>query len=88
MYGVNAEMKKTCWNYIGRLVSHCLFSKWHRESDLLTISALSKDDLCAQHHVVNVFVFRQGKLCLLKKSLVSSNTVSKIEGKTAVLFCM
>lgn len=55
MYDVNTEMKKTCSKFIGRLVSHCLFSKWHKESDLFMISALSKDDLCVQHHVVIVY---------------------------------
>lgn len=55
MYGVNSQMKKTCLKYIGRLISHCLFSKWHKESDLFMISGLSKDDLCSQHHVVMVY---------------------------------
>lgn len=66
-------MKKTCWNYIGRLVSHCLFSKWHKESDLFAISALSKDDLCAQHHAVKAYEEAQ-----TLPSPVNSNIVSEI----------
>lgn len=73
-------MKKTCWNYIGRLVSHCLFSKWHKESDLYKISALSKGDLCAEHHVVTVYevVFRKGTNLAFSKLLVNNNIVSQI----------
>lgn len=55
MYGVNTQMKKTCLKYIGRLILQCLSSKWHKESDLFMISALSKNDLCAQHHTVMVY---------------------------------
>lgn len=66
--------KKKSWNDIGKLVSHCLFSKWHEKSDLLLISALSKDDLCAQHHVVNV---HEAESLDMAHSLPSQNHLSK-----------
>lgn len=64
----NTAVKKTWWNHIGRLGSRCLFSKWHKDSDLFMFRACVKPwPLCSasRSHCVWVRVFRRGSNCVI-----------------------
>lgn len=71
-------MKKTWWNHIGRLVSRCPFSKWHKDSDLFMLAAVSNHDLCARHYVVTASAWESSEEAQTASSTLNFTKKTKL----------